>query len=118
MIIRRLSFAVITIGALVLIFLVTNPGRLPVAVFILVFGLLYVASFLLIDISCLMLDRLQLMDFSAKRISRVAALVAILPVFLLVLQSIGQLTFRDVLLIMSLFVLLYAYFNRVAAKNI
>lgn len=48
---------------------------------------------------------------------KVAALCASLPVLLLVLQSIGQLTLRDILTVAVLFVLSFFYISRTTLSS-
>lgn len=110
-----MRFSIILLGVssvcLGILFMYTNPERLPAIMFIVLFAALY--SFIL---SILMLigqalRATDIISWSVARIRRTAAIVTCFPVFLLVLQSIGQLTARDVLITSSLFALLYMYFG-------
>lgn len=108
-------FAILA-GCLGLLFGVTNPENLPVAIFILVFLVLYGLSYSLIALLGLGAHNVGLIRWEHKKIERTAAFAAVLPVFLLVLQSIGQLTARDVLLAVGLFGLLFMYISRAAMR--
>jgi hypothetical protein len=60
---------------------------------------------------------LQKRGMSPSRSWRVGALGAGIPLVLLILQSIGQLTLRDVLTIAALFSLAYFYVSRTTAPS-
>jgi uncharacterized membrane protein len=117
MITKRLLLLAVSAVVLGAIFTATSPDRLPAAIFVLVFAMLFLLIFLSISIVCIVLKRSGLVGWDKSRIQRVAGLLAALPVFLLSLQSIGQLTLKDVLLTSGLLMLLYFYFNRLAAQN-
>lgn len=109
----RFSMILLSVSSICLgiLFVCTSPERLPAVMFIVLFAALYS---LILSILMLIGQALQVTDiisWSVARIRRTAAIVTCLPVFLLVLQSIGQLTARDVLITSSLFVLLYMYFG-------
>jgi len=82
-----------------------------------VFTVLYALVFTVMMTIGVALGRLKVLRWSHSRIRRVIAGAALLPVFLLVLQSIGQLTVRDVLLAGSLALILYFYFARMATPT-
>ena len=117
MVTKHVLLAAGIVVALAVLFTATNPEQLPAAVFMGVFVALYVVCFLLLSVFGFLLRNAGLMSWKRARIQRLAALVAVLPVFLLGLQSIGQLTFRDLLLAVGFFVLLYLYFSRLATQN-
>lgn len=96
---------------LLLIFLgFTNPATLPsfllVIPFTLLFTTLYAISYIL----------LRKMGLRRLRSLRLGIVCAGLPVSLLLLQSIGQLTVRDVLTILIFFGVAYFYISRIAAQ--
>jgi hypothetical protein len=111
----------VTLGAAImgigLLFVLTNPERLPSAVFIVLFVLLYVLFYSSIALVGLLMRRGGLVEWSVRHIRQTALTLACLPVFLLLLQSIGQLTVRDVLLACGLFALLYLYFGRLFVQD-
>ncbi len=88
------------------IVLTTNPQSLPSVLLIVPFVLLFLIAFLL-----LLFVGLR-RGLARGRAGRVAAFSAALPVFILVLQSLGQLTPRDVLTILFLFGIAYLYMAR------
>ena len=104
-------------AATIALFAATNPERLPVAVFIGFFILFYGICYSLFALLGILLKKLDIIAWTPRRIVRTALAVACLPVFLVVLQSIGQLTVKDVLLVLGLFVLLYLYFGRVLVQG-
>jgi hypothetical protein len=98
------------LGLLVL-FITTEPTDVPS--FILVLPFLFIFIILLSLISLL----LQKRGMSVRRSWRVGALFAAIPLTLLILQSIGQLTVRDLLTIAALFSLSYFYITRTTAPS-
>jgi hypothetical protein len=114
---KLLIVCTLAIAGIMALFASTNPERLPAAVFIGFFVLLYGICYSLLALLGMLLRRLDIVSWSLRRVMRTALAVACLPVFLLVLQSIGQLTFKDVLLVLGLFVLLYLYFGRVLVQE-
>lgn len=114
---RRLLASILIVCGIVLLFVTTNPEHLPAAVFIGFFILFYVLCYSLLSLAGMLLCRLEILRWDKKRVNRTAYAVACLPVFLLVLQSIGQLTLKDILLSIGLFALLYLYFGRALLKG-
>jgi len=89
----------------------TNPAKLSsfllIAPFALIFSALWGGGFLL----------LRKFDISRFRSSRLALLVAGVPVGLMLLQSIGQLTIRDFITILAFFAIAYFYIARLTAPR-
>jgi len=110
---RTIILGIATTAGLVVMLLMTSPEHLPPAVFIGFFMLLYGFCYSFLALAGIVFNRLRIIQWSTRRVSRTALAIASLPVFLLVLQSIGQLTLKDVLLTSGLFILLYLYFGRV-----
>jgi hypothetical protein len=88
----------------------TQPARLPSIVLIVPFVLMF--AILALTIAMLIAWRHRVMPFKAIRAGCMAAL---LPILLIVLQSVGQLTFRDGLTLVALFVITYFYMSKVNA---
>jgi hypothetical protein len=99
-----------------ILFLTTNPDTMPSAMFVAVFCLLYALVTSLVLEVLLALRHAGFVEWRARRMLRVAAMLAAFPVFLVVLKSIGQLTVRDIILALALFILAYLYFNRVSTS--
>jgi hypothetical protein len=101
----------VCLAALALLFISTEPTKVP--------SLVLVIPFLLIFIILLALFALlfQKRGMSVRRSWRIAALCAGIPLVLLVLQSIGQLTARDLLTMAALFSLSYFYVSRTTAPS-
>ncbi len=97
---------------LLLLFFVINPGRVPAFILVLPFILLFVVT---LSLALYFFEFKKSMEH-AKSV-RLAALCSALPILLLVLQSIGQLTLRDVITMTILFVLSYFYIVRSAVSS-
>lgn len=97
--------------ALLVLFLTTDPQKLPSILLILPFLVIFGLVFYLVK--WFSVKR----GISAKRAVRLALLCAALPTLLLVLQSIGQLTIRDVATTALLFFLSYFYISRTVAAR-
>ncbi len=102
--------AIISSIILLLILLNTDPQSLPAVVLIAPFILLFVAFASAIY---LMAGYLGLSGPVRLRTGFVGAFA---PVVLMILQSLGQLTLRDTLVIFALFVLVYFYISRLGMK--
>lgn len=100
-----------SLALLLLMFFAVDPGGVPAFIlilpFILLFTLLFAALVFLFDKK----------GTVRARGLRLAALCASLPILLLVLQSIGQLTLRDVLTVAVLFGLSFFYILRVTVSS-
>ena len=88
----------------------TQPARLPSAVLIVPFALMFAILALTISLSIGWRH-----GGMSPRALRAGCLGAILPILLLVLQSIGQLTLRDALTLLALFGITYFYMSKVNA---
>jgi hypothetical protein len=99
-----------TLGIIVL-FLTTEPTKLPAAVLTLPFLVLFATIF---AISWMVMVRIAHKEqvVPQRRIIAFALLYASLPTLLLLLQSIGQLTIRDTVTLFVLFGVLYFYIAR------
>lgn len=101
--------------------LTTDPQKLPSFLLILPFLILFVAIYLTIVELFRLLRRdenQKVVGFSVSKPRRIAALIAALPTLLLILQSIGQLTVRDTLTTLAIFVIGYFYLVRFSAISI
>lgn len=99
---------------LVMLFVFTNPDKIPAIIFVVVFVLLY-GLFVSLGLLVLsVLRRVEILMWQRSKIIKTAFSVAGLPFILLLLQSLGQLTIKDVFLVMILFFLLYFYFSRLS----
>jgi hypothetical protein len=108
---RQLHIAVGCFLALLILFFGIDPNKVPSFVLILPFILLF--TLLLTGISYV----LEKQGMGNKKSLKIAGLCASLPILLLVLQSIGQLTIRDVLTVGLLFVISYFYIARAATSS-
>jgi hypothetical protein len=107
LIIAGSSFAI-----LLFLFFIADPAKVPAVILILPFLLLFMGLFSMA--LYIFGTRKRIED---RRQIKLAALCASLPILLLVLQSIGQLTLRDVITVGILFVLSYFYILRSAVSS-
>lgn len=91
---------------LLLLLLTTDPAHLPSVMLFVPFLLLFMALWL--GGSAL----LNMLGMRRSMATRLGLFLAALPTLMLVLQSIGQLTFRDVVTISALFGIAYFYMSR------
>ena len=97
---------------ILLLLLLSSPSRLPSAVLIVPFLLLFIAIYVTVKEVMHLLrggEQNKIVGMRASRPRLIAGLVAGFPVLLLVLQSIGQLTAWDVLTVVALFIVAYFY---------
>jgi NADH:ubiquinone oxidoreductase subunit 3 (subunit A) len=99
--------SLITITALALLLFGTNPRNISSAALIAPFVLIFIVLFLTASYF------LRLKGLTKRASWIIATFIALLPTLLLVLQSIGQLTIRDVATIIALFAIAYFYAIRV-----
>ena len=96
---------------LLLLLLTTDPQKLPSMVLVVPFVLLYIA------VASVLSFLLGLFGVSTRARLRFGLLAAAIPLLLLVLQSLGQLTLRDVLVILALFIVAYFYISRLGMRS-
>ena len=101
----------ICLAIVITVFMSTNPNKVPYFVLIFPFLLLFVSLFLFSS------TILQWQGIAKARSMRLSVLFAGIPLLLLVLQSIGQLTVRDVLTIAVLLFVSYFYVTRATASS-
>jgi hypothetical protein len=97
---------------MVILLLFTNPSKLPSALLIAPFILLFLSIYVtVLEVMKLMRggDLNKIVGLRASRPRLIAGLIAGFPILLLVLQSIGQLTAWDVLTVVALFIIAYFY---------
>ena len=97
---------------LILILFTTSPENMPLPVMLIPFLVIFICLYLTIDL----MMRYLLKNLSIRSRMRTSIILAILPVLILILQSINQLTIRDVTITFVLFLLLIFYFKK--ADNI
>jgi len=119
MITQKLSFRMLRLLAVgvatMLILTLTSPAKIPAMFLVLPFMGIFVFLFLLILEVVRFLGPSEEEESAVVRIRRprvLAALVAGFPVLLLVLQSIVELTTRDVLIAFAILLLAYLYVSR------
>jgi hypothetical protein len=98
---------VLSFIALITVLNRTNPLDVGPAGILLVFGLVYLfassALYLLLTLVILILAYFVTINMGSKRkMYYLASIIALLPVFLLALNSIGQLEIKDFVLVISL----------------
>ena len=105
---KKLSLAIgVCAGLLFILFLAVDPNQVPSSFLILPFAL-----FFLTILFAILLVMYSYSVTSGKKALKIASVGASAPTLLLVLQSIGQLTVRDFLVILILFVISYFYVSK------
>lgn len=94
--------------ALFIFLFTTSPAKLPIVLLMLPLLLLFLGLYLIIQ---LVLERVFIKT-TARRRKLYAAYASGVPTFLLVLSSVGQLTWRDVTLVLFLVLCLLFYTSR------
>lgn len=107
---RRLKWIVISYAALILVVISTDPYHAPLLIVMIPFGLLFVALFLTVNGLIGLLTGRR--PWSRQKRLVVAGGLAWLPVMLLVLRSIDQLTLRDGLILFVFILGLLLYLSR------
>lgn len=103
---KALIFGALCFMAVLALFSTTDPNKVPSFVLPVPFVLLF------ISLLAAIMWTLQKYGMGMSRSVRVGALCAGIPIVILVLQSIGQLTVKDVLTIAVLFAVSYFYIAR------
>jgi hypothetical protein len=98
--------------SLSVVFWLVDPESLSSTMLFGVFALLYVCIALCLVTILLIIKGFLAIKWTTGTIRRVGFSLALLPTFLLLLQSVGQLTLRDTLLATGLTILLYLYSHR------
>lgn len=96
---------------LLLLLLTTDPQKIPSIVLVVPFVLLFIA------LASGLTFVLGLFGMSLRTRLRFGLLAGAVPIVLLVLQSLGQLTLRDVLVISAFFVVAYFYMSRLGMRS-
>lgn len=109
---KRSTWLTVISSTILLLFLLnTDPKSLPsialVVPFVLLFGILSIGIYKTFTLYGL---------FAGRRFKAVLVGAAI-PVVLLVLQSLGQLTIRDVMAIAAFFIVVYFYMSRFGVQS-
>lgn len=115
---RRTVILIIGFILALMLFTLTNPQSAPAAILIVPFILLYILFLYLFNVT--LKRNVKALTSSANRRKRlsIAGILAALPVMLLALQSIGQLTVRDVITLVILISILGFYVTRISfTKN-
>ncbi len=116
--IKKASLFIALYGGLVLFLLTTNPASLPLPLLVLPFLWLYLC--LLVGFYFLLYGVRRLLRGTKGRSNRLivlASLFALIPTSLLVLQSIDQLSLKDILLMFIFALLVSFYISRLQLKT-
>lgn len=105
------KIAAVTGSVLLLFLLGTDPQQLPSVLLTAPFVLLFIVT---ASLASFALGSLQI---SRQKKTKLVVVVATVPVLLLVLQSLGQLTVRDVLAVTVLFGVAYFYISRFSVSS-
>jgi hypothetical protein len=104
---KSLKTIIITVLALTCLLLTTQPGQLPVVVLMVPF----VGFFIILTLAVALFLRRQGGAMTMRDL-RIGAVAAALPVILLIMQSVGQLTVRDVLMVIAFFAVVAFYLGK------
>lgn len=102
---------------LCIFFMATHPERLPTFMFSVVFAVLYGIGFSVMMGVGVWIRHRTMTSAAHRRMQKHAAIIALWPTLMLILQSIGQLTLRDIIITTVLLVLLYFYAVRMAQPS-
>ena len=108
---QQLIYTAVAWVALGIFLVLFNPAKLPVIVFILPFILLFTALYSLSRLVQLFMARFASIAISRRRLGIGVCGTAVL---LVVLQSLGQLTLRDVVTLAAIVVVGYLYLGRIS----
>jgi uncharacterized membrane protein len=108
---RQKTKVIFSWGALLALILLTNPTRLPVPFLVLPFAILFIALYLSLSLLLQKYSRLH-----PTRIKRTAAVSSSIVIVAFALQSLGQLTIRDVVVAVALIGIGYFYIGRTAIR--
>lgn len=98
----------ISIAGLIFFLIFSDPLALPLPLLLVPFMLLFLATRSLV----FMLLRMLFQATSKRKVGVLATGGALILVFVVVLQSLGQLSWRDILLTMSFIVIVVFYFSK------
>jgi len=105
----QISTVILSYIILALLLLTTNPEKMPLPVIIIPFVVILICLFLTINI----IIRYVISDLKPKSRFRISLALSAFPVLIIVLQSVNQLTIKDTLITIGLFLLLIFYFKKV-----
>jgi len=108
---RPLSIIAACLIVLILLLCCTNPRTLPAYILVVPFIALFIALFTTLTAI------LEARGMARGKTLRTAVLCTVPPMLLLVMQSIGQLTVRDVITVGALFLLSYFYMSRTSTST-
>lgn len=93
----------------------TNPTHLSVFAIFIVFSLIYAVLYAIVNVVCLLLFAPS--QASVKRAKSIATIAATLGVITAALQSIGQLSAKDIIVASAVVILGYFYLRRTRTKE-
>lgn len=106
---RKTGIIVLSLLALPLFLTLTNPEKLPLPLLMVPIILVFIISYILIDT---ILAALRPSMLKNKR-RFIAGVASALPTLLVILQSIQQLTIKDALIVLGLWVLCVWYLQKI-----
>lgn len=105
------------VAALTAIVMNTRPDEVPSFVFVVFFLFLYIAFSLFALVLVRFVRSAGGFRWRSSSMRRFSFGISVVPILLLILQSIGQLTVQDTLLTFSLAVIAYFYYQRFFGKQ-
>lgn len=110
---KKMIMLVLLCISIALFFMFSDPEQLPLVATLVPFILIFTALFVTIDIS---LEVFFALEKTKKRI--ISLVLSIMPVVLLLIQSITQLTIRDVILCTLITIIVVWYISRIPPKGV
>jgi hypothetical protein len=108
---KTASIIAICLAGVTLLFATTDPSKVLSPILIVPFLLIFISLWSFVSFV------LQQRGMTKTKSTRVGGLCAGIPLLMLILQSIGQLTLRDILTIAALFSLSYFYISRTTVSS-
>ncbi len=109
---RNQIFAIIFYLITFIILLSTQPQHLPVAVLLIPLLTFFMAFLLTVRWAVFKFARSRDSRLSKKRLDILSIMIAAFPVLCVLLQSIGQFSFRDLIMLAVFFIILWFYLVR------
>ena len=109
---RQRTVATVSWTLLALMMLLTSPVHMPVSLLIIPFAILFIALYATLG---LLLSKYSKQP--SQRVRRLSTAIAAIIVIAAALQSLGQLTARDVIVALALILIGYFYIGRTAVNR-
>ena len=109
------SVLLILMAVAILFFATTNPANVPPVVFMIGFGLLLAIMYLVVRLLARVFRLRE--RLSPSKYGSLVFTATVLPVLLIAMQSLGQLSLRDVITLALLFGIGFFYASRLSGRS-